>query len=79
MGEQANTRPGIAARVRAIHSGAAQWWAVKHPGLGWQVTSRERGHTPIEARDGARYSMIVGPFNTRRTAHGARQTMKGEG
>lgn len=77
MTDQGNTHAAIARRIRAPRE-ALGWWAARHPVQGWLVTSREAGQVPTEARDGARFSMVVGPFHTRRNAHGARLTMRGE-
>jgi hypothetical protein len=81
MSDRGNFSRAIGARVRAMFSDSEArpaWWAARHPADGWRVTSRERGQVPTEARDGARFDMVIGPFNTRRQAHGARLTMRGE-
>lgn len=77
MTDQGNTHAAIARRIRAPREGVKHW-AARHPADGWIVTSREAGQVPTEARDGRQFSMVLGPFNTRRQAHGARQTMRGE-
>lgn len=77
MADQGNTRAAIARRIRSPRE-AIKHWAARHPADGWIVTSREAGQVPIEARDGSTFLMVVGPFNTRRQAHGARLTMRGE-
>lgn len=84
MADQGNTHAAIARRIGArFHCGGPaqsgiDWWAARHPADGWIVTSRIAGQVPTEARDGARFSMVVGPFSTRRLAHGARLAMRGE-
>lgn len=75
--DQGNTNAAIARRMREPRDNV-KFWAVKTAGGAWSATSRIAGQVPQEARDGQRYSLVVGPFNTRRQAHGARQTMRGE-
>jgi hypothetical protein len=76
MTDQGNTNAAIARRIREPFN--VKWWAARHPADGWRVTSRAADQVPTEARDGARFDMVIGPFNTRRQAHGARLTMRGE-
>lgn len=77
MTDQGNTHAAIARRIREPRANV-KWWAVKHSGCLWMVTSRIAGQVPQESRDGHTFALVVGPFNSRRQAHGARLTMQGE-
>lgn len=68
MSDAANTPRAVSLRVHAMFTGGdVRWWAVKDR-LGWSVVSRMVDNVPIETRQGERYTMVVGPYVSRRRA-----------
>lgn len=70
--DNGNSRQAIGARVLGMFTAAnVKWWAAKSR-EGWIVTSRMVDNYPTETRSGERFTMIVGPFASRRQAEDAR-------